>query len=83
MDCGWITSKRTGAATAVATCTTLRAQSLRAVGILGCGVQGRGNLEALNLVFRLRGFAHMMLIPKPERPMRLKCRSSSAWTLLR
>jgi ornithine cyclodeaminase/alanine dehydrogenase len=53
MDCGWITSKRTGAATAVAAKYLARPES-ESVGILGCGVQGRGNLEALNLVFHIK-----------------------------
>ena len=50
MDCTWITAKRTGAATAVATKYLARLDS-RIVGILGCGVQGRSNLEALKVLF--------------------------------
>lgn len=46
MDCTWITAKRTGAATAVASRYLAREDS-QAIGILGCGVQGRSNLEAL------------------------------------
>jgi ornithine cyclodeaminase/alanine dehydrogenase len=49
MDCTWITAKRTGAATAVAA-KHLANQNSRILGILGCGVQGRSNLEALTLV---------------------------------
>lgn len=52
MDCVWITAKRTGAATAVAAKYLARPDS-QAVGILGCGVQGRSNLEALNVLFPL------------------------------
>lgn len=52
MDCTWITAKRTGAATAVAAKYLARPDS-KVVGILGCGVQGRSNLEALNVLFRL------------------------------
>jgi len=52
MDCTWITAMRTGAATAVAARRLARAES-SAVGILGCGVQGRTNLEALNVLFPL------------------------------
>jgi ornithine cyclodeaminase/alanine dehydrogenase-like protein (mu-crystallin family) len=52
MDCAWITAKRTGAATAVAARYLARADS-RTAGILGCGVQGRSNLEALKIVFEL------------------------------
>lgn len=50
MDCTWITAKRTGAATAVAAKYLAREDS-RVLGILGCGVQGRSNLEALKTVF--------------------------------
>ncbi|MGH9524117.1 MAG: ornithine cyclodeaminase family protein [Terriglobales bacterium] len=53
MDCVWITAKRTGAATAVAAKYLARPES-SAVGILGCGVQGRSNLEALKTVFNIR-----------------------------
>ncbi len=49
MDCTWITAKRTGAATAVAAKHLARENS-KTVGILGCGVQGRSNLEALAIV---------------------------------
>jgi len=50
MDCTWITAKRTGAATAVAAKYLARPDS-RTIGILGCGVQGRSNLEALRVLF--------------------------------
>jgi ornithine cyclodeaminase/alanine dehydrogenase len=53
MDCTWITAQRTGAATAVAAKYLARAES-ESVGILGCGVQGRSNLEALKLLFPLK-----------------------------
>ncbi len=49
MDATWITAKRTGAATAVAAKHLAREDST-SVGILGCGVQGRSNLEALAVV---------------------------------
>ncbi len=52
MDCTWITAVRTGAATAVAAKYLARPDS-RTVGILGCGVQGRSNLLALNELFAL------------------------------
>jgi ornithine cyclodeaminase/alanine dehydrogenase len=58
MDCTWITGKRTGAATAVAAKYLARPDS-KIVGILGCGVQGRSNLEALNILFPIeRVMAH-------------------------
>jgi len=53
MDCTWITAKRTGAATAIAAKYLARPES-ETVGILGCGVQGRSNLEALHGMFRLK-----------------------------
>src|SRR6266404_9326432 len=53
MDCTWITAKRTGAATAVAAKYLARSES-STVGILGCGVQGRSNLEALKVLFPLK-----------------------------
>jgi ornithine cyclodeaminase/alanine dehydrogenase len=51
MDCTWITAKRTGAATAIAAKHLARKNS-EVLGILGCGVQGRSNLEALKEVFK-------------------------------
>jgi ornithine cyclodeaminase/alanine dehydrogenase len=53
MDCTWITAMRTGAATAVAAKYLARPES-ESVGILGCGVQGRSNLEALQVLFPLK-----------------------------
>jgi ornithine cyclodeaminase/alanine dehydrogenase len=53
MDCVWITARRTGAATAVAAKHLARPDS-EVVGILGCGVQGRSNLEALHVGFPLK-----------------------------
>jgi len=49
MDCTWVTAKRTGAATAVAAKFLAREDS-KVLGILGCGVQGRSNVEALSVV---------------------------------
>ncbi len=53
MDCVWITAKRTGAATAIAAKYLARPES-STVGVLGCGVQGRSNVEALNVLFPLK-----------------------------
>ncbi len=53
MDCTWITAKRTGAATALAAKYLARPDAETA-GILGCGVQGRSNLEALRVLFPLK-----------------------------
>ena len=54
MDCTWITGVRTGAATAVAARYLARPES-SIVGVLGCGVQGRTNLEALQVVLPALG----------------------------
>lgn len=53
MDCTWITAMRTGAATAVAAKYLARPES-SSVGILGCGVQGTSNLQALAEQFSLQ-----------------------------
>jgi ornithine cyclodeaminase/alanine dehydrogenase len=53
MDCVWVTAMRTGAATAVAAKYLARPDS-SVVGILGCGVQGRSNVEALDVLFPLQ-----------------------------
>lgn len=53
MDCTWITAMRTGAATALSAKYLARPESDTA-GLLGCGVQGRSNLEALAVLFPLK-----------------------------
>jgi ornithine cyclodeaminase/alanine dehydrogenase-like protein (mu-crystallin family) len=53
MDCTWITAMRTAAATAVAARRLARPES-SSLGILGCGVQGLTNTEALNVIFPLK-----------------------------
>jgi ornithine cyclodeaminase/alanine dehydrogenase-like protein (mu-crystallin family) len=53
MDCVWITAMRTGAATALAA-RHLACPESETVGILGCGVQGHSNLEALRVLFPLK-----------------------------
>jgi ornithine cyclodeaminase/alanine dehydrogenase len=52
MDCVWITAMRTAAATAVAARQLARPES-SVLGVLGCGVQGRTNTEALDVLFPL------------------------------
>lgn len=52
MDCSWVTAMRTAAASAVAARYLARPES-RSLGIIGCGVQGRSNLEAMNCLFDL------------------------------
>jgi ornithine cyclodeaminase/alanine dehydrogenase len=53
MDCVWITAMRTGAATALSARYLARPESSVA-GMLGCGVQGRTNVEALNVLFPIK-----------------------------
>lgn len=53
MDAVWITAQRTGAATALAA-RYLARHNAEVVGILGCGVQGRSNLEALATLFSVK-----------------------------
>jgi len=53
MDCSWLTAMRTAAATAVAARRLARPESA-VLGVLGCGVQGRTNTEALLVDFPLR-----------------------------
>lgn len=53
MDCTWLTAQRTGAATAVAAKYLARKDS-EIVGILGCGVQGYSNIEALRCLFGIK-----------------------------
>lgn len=62
MDCSWITAMRTGAASAVAAKYLARPDS-QSIGILGCGVQGRSNLDALRTVFPLKRVVAYDLIP--------------------
>ncbi len=49
MDASWVTAKRTAAATAVAA-KHMALREARSFGVLGCGVQGRTNLEAVAAV---------------------------------
>lgn len=63
MDCTWITAARTGAATALAARHLARPES-ETVGILGCGVQGRSNLEALRVLFPLKRVIAYDVLPE-------------------
>lgn len=46
MDCVWITAKRTGAVSGMSA-KHLARKGAETIGIIGCGVQGRSNLEAI------------------------------------
>jgi ornithine cyclodeaminase/alanine dehydrogenase-like protein (mu-crystallin family) len=63
MDCVWITAKRTGGATAIAARYLARPES-STVGILGCGVQGRSHIEALDAVFALERVMAYDVVPE-------------------
>ena len=66
MDCVWITAMRTAAATAVAAKRLARADSA-VLGVLGCGVQGRTNTEALNVCFPLQKVIAYDVQPQAQR----------------
>ena len=53
MDCVWITGMRTGAASALSARYLARPDS-KVIGILGCGVQGRTHVEAMQVLFPLK-----------------------------
>lgn len=53
MDCRWITTKRTGAASAISAKYLARPES-ETIAIIACGVQGHSNLEAMNEQFKLK-----------------------------
>ncbi|CAB1075879.1 hypothetical protein JY97_09470 [Alkalispirochaeta odontotermitis] len=52
MDCVWITAKRTGASSAISARHLARPDS-SVMGMLGCGVQGRSHVEAMQEIFPL------------------------------
>jgi ornithine cyclodeaminase/alanine dehydrogenase len=69
MDCVWITAMRTAAATAVAAKYLARPDSFT-LGVLGCGVQGRTNAEALNVLFPLKKVRAYDLVPEAAQAYR-------------
>jgi len=77
MDCTWITAMRTGAATALAARYLARPES-ETIGVLGCGVQGHSNLEALRLLFPLKRVVAYDL--EPERLNRF-AETAQGWNL--
>ncbi|MFO0981269.1 MAG: hypothetical protein U1E76_05855 [Planctomycetota bacterium] len=77
LDASWITAVRTGACTA-ATARSLARPGAQVLAILGCGVQGRTNAEALRVV--LPGLAQprsasTSCVPTPT-PMHARCASA-------
>ena len=63
MDCIWITAMRTAGASAVAAKRLARPESSR-LGILGAGVQGISNTEALSVPFSIEGDSRI-ICPAP------------------
>jgi ornithine cyclodeaminase/alanine dehydrogenase len=63
MDCIWITAKRTGAASALSARYLARPES-EVLGVLGCGVQGRSNVEALRTLFPLKRVMAYDIVPE-------------------
>jgi ornithine cyclodeaminase/alanine dehydrogenase len=63
MDCEWITAMRTAAASAVAARRLARPDSAR-LGILGCGVQGITNTEALMVLFPIEEVLAYDVLPE-------------------
>jgi ornithine cyclodeaminase/alanine dehydrogenase-like protein (mu-crystallin family) len=63
MDCVWITTMRTAAASAVAARRLARPDS-SVLGILGCGVQGRTHVEAMKVLFPLERVMAYDINPK-------------------
>jgi ornithine cyclodeaminase/alanine dehydrogenase len=53
MDGTWVTAKRTGAVTAISAKFLARRDS-EVIGIVGCGVQGKSNLEALSVILNIK-----------------------------
>jgi len=66
MDCVWITAMRTGAATALSARYLARPES-STLGVLGCGVQGRTNLEALKVLFPVKKVRAYDIVPETSR----------------
>lgn len=63
MDGVWMTAMRTGAATALSAKYLARPES-SVIGVLGCGVQGRSNVEALNVLFPVKEVRAYDVIPE-------------------
>jgi ornithine cyclodeaminase/alanine dehydrogenase len=80
MDCVWITAMRTGAATAVAARHLARPDSRR-LGVLGAGVQGFSNLEALKALFPIEEVA--VYDPDPGQLARYREKVAQRWPGLR
>jgi ornithine cyclodeaminase/alanine dehydrogenase len=74
MDCVWITAMRTAAASAVSARYLARSESTR-LGILGCGVQGFTNTEALQILFPIQDVMAYDVVPEAIEKYSQKVRS--------
>jgi ornithine cyclodeaminase/alanine dehydrogenase-like protein (mu-crystallin family) len=63
MDCSWITGMRTAGAPAVVARRLARPESTT-LGILGCGLQGRTNTEALKVLFPIERVMAYDILPE-------------------
>jgi len=79
MDAVWITAMRTGAASAVAAKYLARPDSA-SLGILGCGVQGRTHLEAMQVAFPGLSVVKAYDL-KPENAARFQAEMEAKWGL--
>jgi ornithine cyclodeaminase/alanine dehydrogenase-like protein (mu-crystallin family) len=66
MDGTWITAVRTGAATALSARFLARPDS-SVLGVLGCGTQGRTNLEALKVLLPIKRLMAYDIVPETAR----------------
>ncbi len=78
MDCTWITEKRTAAATAVAV-KRLASEDARRLAIIGAGVQGRANTDALRRV--CPGIREVAAFDPSDEARAIFEREVSAWGL--
>jgi len=77
MDCEWITAMRTAAASAVSARRLARPDSSK-LGVLGCGVQGFTNTEALNVLFPIEEVFAYDIIPQAVENFAQKVQSNLA-----
>ena len=75
MDATWITAERTAAASVVAAKHLARAES-ETLGVIGCGVQGYGHLEALREFFPIRGVKAFDIRPNAAADFARRARAS-------
>ncbi len=75
MDATWITAARTAAASVVAAKHLARAES-ETLGVIGCGIQGYGHLEALREFYPIRGVRAFDIRPDAAADFACRARAS-------